>query len=76
MVIDSPHQFVSFSAPGYSYTAPVWMGEFGQMVRGNYWLNMLSSLVRRQRWCQGDFSQSATHLVQDTPISRKMVYES
>ena len=26
---------------GYSYTAPVWMGEFGQMVRGNYWLNML-----------------------------------
>lgn len=45
MVIDSPHLFVFFSAPGYSYTAPVWMGEFGQMVRGNYWLNMLSSLV-------------------------------
>ena len=37
-----------FSSPdsgpqGYSYTAPVWMGEFGQMLRGSYWLNMLST---------------------------------
>lgn len=34
-------------AEGYSYTAPVWMGEFGQMVRGNYWLNMLRYLADR-----------------------------
>ena len=34
-------------AEGYSYTAPVWMGEFGQMLRGSYWLNMLRYLAER-----------------------------
>jgi len=26
---------------GHHYTAPVWMGEFGETIRGNYWNNLL-----------------------------------
>lgn len=29
---------------GYPYTAPVWMGEFGNPVRGTYWINFMRYL--------------------------------
>jgi hypothetical protein len=32
---------------GFSYTAPIWMGEFGQEVRGQYWLNFVRYLSSR-----------------------------
>jgi len=32
---------------GFNYTAPVWMGEFGQNVRGQYWLNFVRYLSSR-----------------------------
>eukprot|EP00929_Paragymnodinium_shiwhaense_P113086 TRINITY_DN81352_c0_g1_i1.p1 TRINITY_DN81352_c0_g1~~TRINITY_DN81352_c0_g1_i1.p1 ORF type:complete len:676 (+),score=100.52 TRINITY_DN81352_c0_g1_i1:272-2299(+) len=32
---------------GYSYTAPVWMGEFGTNTRGRYWMHLLSYLSAR-----------------------------
>jgi len=32
---------------GFPYTAPVWMGEFGQEVRGQYWLNFVRYLSSR-----------------------------
>lgn len=32
---------------GHPYTAPVWMGEFGEVARGNYWLHMMRYLAAR-----------------------------
>eukprot|EP00928_Gymnodinium_smaydae_P032547 TRINITY_DN23543_c0_g2_i1.p1 TRINITY_DN23543_c0_g2~~TRINITY_DN23543_c0_g2_i1.p1 ORF type:complete len:804 (-),score=117.86 TRINITY_DN23543_c0_g2_i1:144-2555(-) len=32
---------------GYPYTAPVWMGEFGQDTRGRYWKHLLSYMSKR-----------------------------
>eukprot|EP00931_Biecheleriopsis_adriatica_P101583 TRINITY_DN76694_c0_g1_i1.p1 TRINITY_DN76694_c0_g1~~TRINITY_DN76694_c0_g1_i1.p1 ORF type:complete len:739 (-),score=102.19 TRINITY_DN76694_c0_g1_i1:201-2315(-) len=32
---------------GRAYTAPVWMGEFGEVVRGSYWLHLLTYLAER-----------------------------
>lgn len=32
---------------GYDFTAPVWMGEFGQEARGTYWLNFVRYLSSR-----------------------------
>jgi hypothetical protein len=29
---------------GHNYTAPVWLGEFGESTRGNYWLNLMKFL--------------------------------
>ncbi|CAJ1449729.1 unnamed protein product [Effrenium voratum] len=65
-------------AEGYSYTAPVWMGEFGQMVRGNYWLNMLRYLADRDvdfaywplnglKYSEGYFTKSGDFVQFDHP---------
>lgn len=32
---------------GYEYTAPVWLGEFGQHTRGRYWKHLLSYMSKR-----------------------------
>jgi len=32
---------------GHDYTAPVWMGEFGETVRGTYWDNLLKYFADR-----------------------------
>lgn len=32
---------------GYPYTAPVWMGEFGQNTRGRYWMHLLNYMSVR-----------------------------
>jgi len=32
---------------GYPFSAPVWMGEFGTNVRGQYWLNFVRYLATR-----------------------------
>jgi hypothetical protein len=51
------------------YTAPVWMGEFGQEVRGSYWLNFVRYLSKRDvdfaywainglKWAEGTIDTS------------------
>merc|ERR1712187_1004290 len=32
---------------GYPYTAPIWMGEFGQDTRGRYWMHLMRYLSAR-----------------------------
>ncbi|CAE7302537.1 unnamed protein product [Symbiodinium natans] len=65
-------------AEGFPYTAPVWMGEFGQQVRGSYWLNMLRYLAERdidfaywplngKKYSEGYFSSSGGFVYWDQP---------
>ncbi|CAE7649072.1 yiaY, partial [Symbiodinium pilosum] len=65
-------------AEGFPYTAPVWMGEFGQQVRGSYWLNMLRYLAERdvdfaywplngKKYSEGYFSSSGGFVYFDKP---------
>mmetsp|Transcript_67724 Transcript_67724/g.175929 ORF Transcript_67724/g.175929 Transcript_67724/m.175929 type:complete len:751 (-) Transcript_67724:391-2643(-) len=50
---------------GHPYTAPVWMGEFGTAVRGQYWMNFVRYLATRdvdfaywaingKKWTEGE----------------------
>jgi len=65
-------------AEGFPYTAPVWMGEFGQQVRGSYWLNMLRYLAERdvdfaywplngKKYSEGYFSSDGGFVYFDKP---------
>mmetsp|Transcript_105714 Transcript_105714/g.188025 ORF Transcript_105714/g.188025 Transcript_105714/m.188025 type:complete len:644 (-) Transcript_105714:49-1980(-) len=65
-------------AEGYPYTAPVWMGEFGQNRRGAYWLNMLKYLAERdvdfaywplngRKYTEGYFDSSSNFVFYDQP---------
>lgn len=65
-------------AEGFPYTAPVWMGEFGQQVRGSYWLNVLRYLAERdvdfaywplngKKYSEGYFSSSGGFVYWDQP---------
>ncbi|OLP78468.1 putative alcohol dehydrogenase [Symbiodinium microadriaticum] len=67
-------------AEGFPYTAPVWMGEFGQQVRGSYWLNVLRYLAERdvdfaywplngKKYSEGYFSSSGGFVYWDQPQS-------
>lgn len=59
---------------GFPYTAPVWMGEFGTEVRGEYWLNFMRYLAIRDvdfgywalngmKWSEGNIDGSSGEFV-------------
>lgn len=58
-----------------TYTAPVWMGEFGAAVRGQWWLNFVRYLATRdvdfaywaingRKWAEGEIDTSSGDFLQ------------
>merc|ERR1712039_837543 len=55
---------------GHPYTAPMWMGEFGNMHRGTYWINFMQYLTTHdidyaywalngKKWAEGNIDISS-----------------
>jgi len=63
---------------GYPYTAPVWLGEFGEAHRSEYWLHMLQYMSDRdvdwsywpwngQKWVDGTYLEDGTYVPKENP---------
>jgi len=63
---------------GHEYTAPVWMGEFGGGVRGQWWLNFVRYLATRdvdwaywaingKKWAEGYMTSTGQFVNYDEP---------